>query len=126
MAWGLIISFAVGVLCALRVPILHFTIIVLIVMVGYALANIGSGNSAINIIGWSFILAAVLEAGYIFPHVIFYVVYVKLLGRDLGRSGSQTGSRFFAHDLFHGHSAERLAAKAESASVDKAGRGIQD
>jgi len=126
MAWGLIISFVVGVLCALRVPILHFTIIVVIVMVGYALANIGSGNSAIDIVAWSFILAAVLEAGYIFPHVVFYVVYVKLLGRDLGRSRSQTGSRFFAHDLFRGHSDDRLSAKAESASVDKAGHGIQD
>lgn len=126
MAWGLIISFAVGVLCALRVPILHFTIIVLIVMVGYAIANIGSGNSVLAVIGWSFILAAVLEAGYIFPHVLFYVVYVKLLGRDLGRPSSQTGSRFFAHDLFGGHSDERLSAKAERVSADKARHGIQD
>lgn len=126
MAWGLIISFAVGVLCALRVPILHFTIIVLIVMVGYALANIGSGSSALHILRWSFVLAVVLEAGYIFPHVLLYVVYVKLLGRDIRRSTSQTGSRFFAHDLFRGRPEDGLSPKAEGASADKARPGMQD
>ncbi|MGV1760061.1 hypothetical protein [Rhizobium sp. P44RR-XXIV] len=125
MAWGLIISFAVGVLCALRVPILHFTIIVLIVMVGYSLANIGSANSTLDNIGWSFVLAAVLEAGYIFPHVLLYLVYVKILGRDLNRSPKQR-SGLSAYNLFRVHSNDRLSAKAEGTGPDKARRGMQD
>lgn len=126
MAWGLIISFAVGVLCALRVPILHFTIIVLIVMFGYAIASVGSGSSALGIIGWSFILAAALEAGYIFPHVLFYIVYVKVLGRDLRRPTPHSGSGFFVPDLFRSHPDDGLSPKVESVSVDKGRPGMKD
>lgn len=86
MAWGLVLSFVVGALCALRVPILHFTIIVLAIMVGYAAINIGTGSSVTQIFVWTALLAIVLEAGYVFPHLLFYVVYVKLLGRDIRRS----------------------------------------
>lgn len=126
MAWGLIVSFVVGALCALRVPILLFTIIVLIVMVGYALSNIGSGSSALDIIAWSFILAAVLEAGYIFPRMLLYVIYVKVLGRDIGRSNSRNGSDLFTSDLFQARSDARLSAKAERGGVDKARPGMPD
>ncbi|MBB3569114.1 hypothetical protein [Rhizobium sp. BK491] len=126
MAWGLIVSFVVGALCALRVPILLFTIIVLIVMVGYALSNIGSGSSALDILAWSFILAAVLEAGYIFPRVLLYVIYVKVLGRDIGRSNSRNGSDLFTNNLFQAHSDARLSAKAERGGVDKARPGMPD
>ena len=126
MAWGLIVSFVVGALCALRVPILLFTIIVLIVMAGYAFANIGSGSSALDIALWSFILAAVLEAGYIFPRLLLYIIYVKVLGRDIGRSKSNNGSDLFARNLFQAHSDGRLSPKAERASVDKARPGMQD
>lgn len=126
MAWGLIVSFVVGALCALRVPILLFTIIVLIVMVGYALSNIGSGSSALDILVWSFILAAVLEAGYIFPRMLLYVIYVKVLGRDIGRSNSRNGSDLFTSDLFQARSDARLSAKAERGGVDKARPGMRD
>ena len=126
MAWGLIVSFVVGALCALRVPILLFTIIVLVVMVGYALSNIGSDSSALDIAAWSFILAAVLEAGYIFPHLLLYIIYVKVLGRDIGRSKSRNGSDLFSSNLFKAHSDARLSAKAERGGVDKAHPGIHD
>ncbi|GAC1045786.1 hypothetical protein [Rhizobium sp. No.120] len=126
MAWGLIVSFVVGALCALRVPILLFTIIVLVVMVGYALSNIGSDSSALDIAAWSFILAAVLEAGYIFPHLLLYIIYVKVLGRDIGRSKSRNGSDLFSSNLFKAHSDARLSAKAERGGVDKARPGIHD
>jgi hypothetical protein len=108
------------------VPILLFTIIVLIVMVGYALSNIGSGNSALNIVAWSFILAAVLEAGYIFPRLLLYIIYVKVLGRDIGRSKSKNGSDLFSSNLFQTHSDARFSPKAERGRVDKARPGMPD
>ncbi|QND45352.1 hypothetical protein HB780_06270 (plasmid) [Rhizobium lusitanum] len=126
MAWGLVLSFAVGALCALRVPILHFTIIVLAIVVGYAVMNIGTGSSAIEIISWAALLAVILEAGYIFPHLLFYVVYVKLLGRERRRS-PDLGSGFFNYSPFSGHQDKMLPSAPEGANAEtKAGQRIQD
>jgi hypothetical protein len=126
MAWGLVLSFAVGVLCALRVPILHFTLIVLAIMVGYAVMNIGTGSSVTEILAWSALLAVVLEAGYVFPHLLFYIVYVKLLGRDRKRS-PEIGSGLFAYSPFRGHQDEMLPSAPERVNAEtKAGPRIQD
>ncbi|MEZ2218587.1 hypothetical protein [Rhizobium sp. RCC_161_2] len=126
MAWGLVLSFAVGALCALRVPILHFTIIVLAIMVGYAAMQIGTGSSVTDILLWSALLAVVLEAGYVFPHLLFYVVYVKLLGRDRRRS-SDIGSGFFSYSPFRGHQDKMLPSAPEGVKAEtKAGPRIQD
>ncbi|HEY0122522.1 MAG TPA: hypothetical protein VGC14_12320 [Rhizobium sp.] len=126
MAWGLVLSFVVGALCALRVPILHFTIVVLAIMVGYAVMNIGTGSSVTEICAWSALLAVVLEAGYLFPHLLFYVVYVKLLGRDRRRS-PEIGSGLFAYAPFHGHRDEMLPSAPEGVNAEtKAGPRIQD
>jgi len=126
MAWGLFLSFAVGVLCALRVPILHFTIIVVLIIAGYVMANIGSGRSAAELASWSAILAVVLEAGYLFPHLLFYLVYVKLLGRDRSRLPAQTKSGLFASSPFHGLSDRSPQAEPESRKAEKAQPRIQD
>jgi vacuolar-type H+-ATPase subunit I/STV1 len=126
MAWGLVLSFAVGALCALRVPILHFTIIVLAIVVGYAVMNIGTGSSAIDILSWAALLAVILEAGYIFPHLLFYVVYVKLLGRERRRS-PDLGSGFFSYSPFSGHQDKMLPSAPEGVNAEtKAGPRIQD
>jgi hypothetical protein len=126
MAWGLVLSFVVGALCALRVPILHFTIVVLAIMVGYAAINIGTGSSVTQIFVWTALLAIVLEAGYVFPHLLFYVVYVKLLGRDIRRS-PDVGSGLFAYSPFRGHRDEMLSSAPEGVNAEtKARPRIQD
>lgn len=126
MAWGLVLSFAVGALCALRVPILHFTIIVVAIMVGYAVMNIGTSSSVTEILAWSMLLAIVLEAGYVFPHLLFYLVYVKLLGRDRPRSPGM-GPGFFTYGVFRGHQDKMLPSAPEGANAEtKAGQRIQD
>ncbi|EJK86703.1 hypothetical protein MOV66_06210 [Agrobacterium sp. SHOUNA12C] len=126
MAWGLVLSFAVGALCALRVPILHFTILVLAIMVGYAVMNIGTASSAIEVFSWTALLAVILEAGYVFPHLLFYVVYVKLLGRDRRRS-SGIGSGFFNYSPFRGHQDKMLSSAPERVNAETKSRPrIQD
>ncbi|KKX24482.1 hypothetical protein [Rhizobium sp. LC145] len=77
MTWALVISFIIGAFCAIRLPILIFTLIVILVVFVFALTGIGLGYSLPTIAFWSFLLVASLEAGCAATHAFFYVMFVR-------------------------------------------------
>ncbi|KQV70495.1 hypothetical protein ASC90_09460 [Rhizobium sp. Root1220] len=96
MGWEFVVAFLVGAACALRMPVLVFTIVVLIVLIAYAAASYTTGSSALSSMIWAFIFAAVLEAGYLVSHGILYLVYVKGAGRERKRSSADVSSKYSA------------------------------
>ncbi|MDI7862986.1 hypothetical protein MRS76_13565 [Rhizobiaceae bacterium n13] len=77
MDWALAVSFVIGAICAVRMPVLIFTLIVVAVMFVYAGASYSSGTSVVHAIAWGVALAAVLQAGYVFTHVLLYFFYTR-------------------------------------------------
>ncbi|RDJ03288.1 hypothetical protein [Rhizobium grahamii] len=77
MGLTLAICFVLGAVSALRMPILVFTLVVMVVMAAYAIFSVVAGMSSIMAFGWSMALASMLEAGYIFTHTVLYLVYVR-------------------------------------------------
>jgi hypothetical protein len=71
-----------GVACALRMPVLIFTLIVLIVMIAYAIASYSIGSSLLQSVAWGLAFAVLLEAGYLSGHGILYCLYSR---RTAGR-----------------------------------------
>lgn len=82
MAWTLTVSFLVGAILAVRMPVLIFTLIVLGVMVAYALTSVSTGTSVLISVACAFLFAAVLEAGYLCSHGLFYLLYVRQGGEE--------------------------------------------
>lgn len=82
MPWALLISFVIGALCATRIPVLHFTILVSAVMIAYAMIGIASGSAVMDTILWCAAYAVLLEAGYMFSHLAYYMIVVKVTKRD--------------------------------------------
>lgn len=82
MPWALLISFVVGALCAARIPVLHFTILVLAVMIAYAFIGTSSGGGVIDRVLSCAAYAVLLEAGYMFSHLLYYLIVAKLIKRD--------------------------------------------
>jgi len=78
MGWALVVSFLIGAICALRVPVLIFTLIVLVVMIAYAGVSYSTGSPFTHAIAWGFVFAVVLEAGYVFTHVFLHAFYTRL------------------------------------------------
>jgi len=77
MGWAFAICFVIGAICALRLPILIFTLIVVFVMLGYAIVGVTTGSGILAAIAWAMALATLLEAGYLFTHAILYCVYTR-------------------------------------------------
>lgn len=77
MGWAIAVSFLTGVVCALRMPILIFTLIVLIVMIACAIASYSVGSSLLQSIAWALAFAGVLEAGYLSGHGILHCLYSR-------------------------------------------------
>ncbi|OCJ07880.1 hypothetical protein A6U87_11465 [Rhizobium sp. AC44/96] len=94
MPWSLLVLFLVGAVCAVRLPILHFTLVVVIVIAGYALASIGSAKSGIEVFVWSALYAGALEGGYILANCLFYLVFVKFFARKYKRPPSNLNSKY--------------------------------
>jgi hypothetical protein len=94
MPWALAVSFVVGAICAVRLPVLIFTLIVVFVMIAFAAASMTMGNSVLATALWSLAYAAMLEAGYIFVHGLFYLFYVKRAARGSKRPSSEIRSKY--------------------------------
>ncbi len=77
MGWALAICFVIGAISALRLPVLIFTLIVLVVMAAYAVFSFSTGSAVLPAVGWSIAFAAALEAGYLFTHGALYFLYVR-------------------------------------------------
>ena len=96
MGWALIISFLIGAVCALRVPVLIFALIVLVVMVAYAGVSYSTGSSLMQAIAWGFVFSVVLEAGYVFTHVLLHSFYTRRASDAEKRSPQQAQSKYHA------------------------------
>jgi hypothetical protein len=77
MTWDLVIAFIIGLLCAVRLPILIFTLVVLVIIIVLAATAIVLGNSVFEALIWAFLVAAALEAGCVAMNGIFYMLYVR-------------------------------------------------
>ncbi|MBW9118009.1 hypothetical protein JNB88_30805 [Rhizobium cauense] len=94
MGWALVISFLIGAICGLRVPVLIFTLIVLVVMVAYAVVSYSTGSTVVQAIAWGFVLAAVLEAGYVFTHVLLHAFYTRRASDTEKPAARQSQSKY--------------------------------
>ena len=94
MAWALLILFAIGAACALRVPILIVTLIVVVVTIAYAIVSYSSGSTFLYAIGWGLIFAGALETGYLFTHGVLHFLYVRRAGSE--RRSREVQSRYSA------------------------------
>ena len=92
MAWALVISFIIGALCAIRLPILIFTLIVALVVVVFSLTGAALGYSFSTIANWSVLLASALEAGCMATHAFFYVAFVRRKSVEKKRSSIKMAS----------------------------------
>ncbi|MDP9811581.1 putative membrane protein [Rhizobium tibeticum] len=94
MAWALLVSFVIGAICALRMPILVFTLVVVAVILTCAIASYSTGSTFLHSIGWGLLFAAVLEAGYLFTHGVLYFLYARR-GHN-GRTSRKVQSKYSA------------------------------
>lgn len=87
MHWSFLVWILVGMVCAIRVPILHFTLVVIAGVCVYAVVfsrlmfppdNCWSGASS----------TARLQFGYVCTHCIFYLTYIRTAVKER-RSSSQ-------------------------------------
>ncbi|SEI00597.1 hypothetical protein SAMN05216228_101560 [Rhizobium tibeticum] len=94
MAWALLVSFVIGAVCALRMPILVFTLVVIAVMIACGVASYATGSSFLHAIGWGLIFAAVLEAGYVFTHGVLFFLYARRANNE--RTSRKVHSKYSA------------------------------
>jgi hypothetical protein len=97
MAWSVMGAFLVGLVFALRLPILHFTIAMIVVVIAYALTALSVGHVTSAVLKSSLIYGAVLEFGYVFAHLILYFAYLKMSGRQRNIPAPDMQSKF-SHD----------------------------
>lgn len=94
MAWALVISFIIGAICGVRVPVLIFTFIIILVIAVFVATGLGLGYPTFQVFYWSVLLAAVLEAGYAVTHGLLYLIYVKGMSRREKRAGIAMKSKY--------------------------------
>ena len=83
MFWSLFATFFVGAICALRLPIFHFTVFLVVGILIAVLIFIVGGASEFGIIRSVIIYAVALELGYVFANYSLYLIYTKIVGRGL-------------------------------------------
>ncbi|WP_028747161.1 hypothetical protein [Rhizobium mesoamericanum] len=96
MPWAIAVSFLVGAICAVRLPVLLFTLIVALIVVVFAVIGHGLGNSFATVAVWAIIYAAALEAGYLFVHWLFYLFYVKRTAQKTKQASPEIRSKYSA------------------------------
>ncbi|MBD9449520.1 MULTISPECIES: hypothetical protein [unclassified Rhizobium] len=96
MGWALLVSFLIGAICALRVPVLIFALIVLVVMIAYAGVSYTNGSPLMHAIAWGFVFAVVLEAGYVFAHLLLHSFYTRRASDTEKRTPQQAQSKYHA------------------------------
>lgn len=75
--WALIVSFVVGAVCAVRLPVLIFTLMVSLVAIVFAAISLHAGTSLASTAIWTLVYAAALEIGYVLAHGLLYFLYIK-------------------------------------------------
>lgn len=92
MHWSFLVWILVGMVCAIRVPILHFTLVVIAGVCVYAVVFQSSYVSAGQLLVWCLIYGALLQFGYVCTHCIFYLTYIRTAVKER-RSSSQKSVR---------------------------------
>ncbi|MDR6817503.1 hypothetical protein J2X76_002679 [Neorhizobium sp. 2083] len=77
MAWAVVSAFVIGALCAVRLPILIFTLLVSVMTVAFALTGIVLGYAMPTVLMWSFLLLVALEAGCAGMNGLFFLLYAR-------------------------------------------------
>jgi uncharacterized protein (DUF2062 family) len=96
MGWAIAVSFAIGVICAMRMPVLIFTFVVLVVIIAYAIASCTIGSPFAQSLAWGLAFAAVLEAGYLSGHGILFSLYSRRTERGRRRLWQKLHSKYSA------------------------------
>lgn len=96
MTWALVISFILGAVCALRLPILIFTLVTLVVIFLFAASAIGMGYTVATAAMWAILLTVAIEAGYVAMHGVFYLLYVRKREFDRKRTPLEVNSKYSA------------------------------
>ncbi len=94
MPWAIAVAFLVGAVSAVRLPVLIFTLIVALVVAVFAVTSYGLGASIVSSALWGLAYAAALEAGYVFAHCLFYMVYVRRSSREDKQTPAKMTSRY--------------------------------
>lgn len=82
MHWSFLVWILVGMLCAIRLPILHFTLVVIAGVCVYAVLFHSSYDSAGQLLVWCLIYGALLQFGYVCSHCIFYLMYIRTAAKE--------------------------------------------
>ncbi len=94
MTWDLVIAFIVGLLCAARLPILIFTLVILAVVIILATAAVVLDYSVSDALTWAFLVAVALEAGCVAMNGIFYLLYVRRRVNEREQSSLGVNSKY--------------------------------
>ncbi len=92
MGWAIAVCFVIGAVCALRLPVLIFALIVAVVIAAYFFIGISAGWQVAHTLAWSAVIGVALEAGYLSTHGAFYILYVRSAKRD--RAHRQIQSKY--------------------------------
>ncbi|KGE01594.1 hypothetical protein [Rhizobium sp. YS-1r] len=96
MGWTFAVCVLIGAVCALRMPILVFAIVAFIVMAVYAAMSYAAGSTAWQAIGWGFLFAALLEAGYVVSYWLLYFFYSRRTAGKRETASRKVQSRYSA------------------------------
>ncbi|RZI60640.1 MAG: hypothetical protein EOP14_00420 [Pseudomonas sp.] len=77
MIWALVLSASIGAICAVRLPIVIFTFISTVVVIGFMIIAALARLSALEVLGWAFLLSIALAAGCMITHLLLYALYVR-------------------------------------------------
>ncbi len=92
MGWAIAVCFVIGAVCALRLPVLIFALIVAVVIAAYFFIGITAGWELVPTLAWSAVIGVALEAGYLLTHGAFYVLYVRSAKKN--RAHQQIQSKY--------------------------------
>lgn len=92
MGWIIASCFVVGAVCASRIPVLIFALIVLCSSLIVFGASSLAGGTAWSSIGYAVLVAVVLEAGYVAGHLLLYLYFSRHAGRSKTRSDDKSQS----------------------------------
>lgn len=94
MPLAIALAFLVGAVCAVRLPVLIFTLVVALVVFVFGIINYGIGNPLVSSALWALAYAAALEAGYVFAHCLFYLLYVRRSIRHEKQAPNEIRSKY--------------------------------
>jgi hypothetical protein len=75
MLLGLLTPFLIGAVCAIRLPVLHFAVIMIIGICIYAAARGEVYDSNTTLLLWCVAYVGLLQIGYVFSNCVLYLLH---------------------------------------------------